>query len=342
MTTSVSWVRRTIEEGSLPANRFPCRARLVSTCQLVPVHGNQTKKSGTEYDWVKVPQYCPTLLNKVPNKGTQGVRERYDAELPPLISIVRHPSRRVILGMKEMAEMEYFPECALLRFFALFCDFLRPSAPGMTAFGKFRVFPGKAGRIHANKKKGQESTFHESRGGCEFSLTLQRNIPNSGKYLAILFRLPGRVPSQEEAVHIQRHMDAWKFMSCPPLPCFEVSALTTWGSTICPPHFRIVVSEDWKAVIWERHTGQICVIWAFAFLSPKCWLLVTFAVRFLKMLVINLFSLVTPSKKIPENWVFCVWSGVLLCRWLQVRKCQNANLRNFLLGGGGSKRWTSI
>ena len=41
----------------------------------------------------------PTLLNKVQNKGTQGVRARYGAELPPFISIVRYPGRPVILGM---------------------------------------------------------------------------------------------------------------------------------------------------------------------------------------------------------------------------------------------------
>ena len=40
----------------------------------------------------------PPLLNKVENKGTQGVRARYDTELPPIISIVRHPGRPVILG----------------------------------------------------------------------------------------------------------------------------------------------------------------------------------------------------------------------------------------------------
>ena len=38
----------------------------------------------------------PTLLNEVQNKGTQGVRARYGAELPPIISIVRYPGRPVI------------------------------------------------------------------------------------------------------------------------------------------------------------------------------------------------------------------------------------------------------
>ena len=67
---------------------------------------------GTEYDQAKVPPYngndppsaprslkallFPALLNKVGNKGTQGVRARYDAELLPIISIVRCPGRPVI------------------------------------------------------------------------------------------------------------------------------------------------------------------------------------------------------------------------------------------------------
>ena len=45
----------------------------------------------------------PPLLNKVENKGTQGVRARYGAELPPFISIVRYPGRPVILGMENHA-----------------------------------------------------------------------------------------------------------------------------------------------------------------------------------------------------------------------------------------------
>ena len=43
----------------------------------------------------------PTLLNEVQNKGRQGVRARYGAELPPIISIVRYPGRPVILGMDQ-------------------------------------------------------------------------------------------------------------------------------------------------------------------------------------------------------------------------------------------------
>ena len=69
----------------------------------------------TEYDRAKVPPYngndppptprrlkallFPPLLNKVQNKGTQGVQARYGAELPPFISIVQYPGRPVIFGM---------------------------------------------------------------------------------------------------------------------------------------------------------------------------------------------------------------------------------------------------
>ena len=42
----------------------------------------------------------PPLSNNVENKGTQGVRARCSAELPPFISIVRCPGRPVILGME--------------------------------------------------------------------------------------------------------------------------------------------------------------------------------------------------------------------------------------------------
>ena len=66
----------------------------------------------TEYDRANVPPHngndpppapgslkrslFPTLLNEVQNKGTQGVRARYGAELPPIISIVRCLGRPVI------------------------------------------------------------------------------------------------------------------------------------------------------------------------------------------------------------------------------------------------------
>ena len=72
----------------------------------------QTLTFDTEYDRAKVPPYngndpppapgslktllFPPLLNNVENKGTQGVRARYGAELPPVISIVRYPGRPVI------------------------------------------------------------------------------------------------------------------------------------------------------------------------------------------------------------------------------------------------------
>ena len=72
----------------------------------------QTPQIDTEYDRANVPLYngndpppapgslkrslFPTLFNEVQNKGTQGVRARYGAELPPIISIVRCPGRPVI------------------------------------------------------------------------------------------------------------------------------------------------------------------------------------------------------------------------------------------------------
>ena len=37
--------------------------------------------------------------HKVQNKGTQGARARYNAELPPFVSVVGHPSRPIIVGM---------------------------------------------------------------------------------------------------------------------------------------------------------------------------------------------------------------------------------------------------
>ena len=70
----------------------------------------------TKYDRAKVPPYngndpppaprtlkalqLPPLLNKVQNKGTQGVQARYGAELPPLNSPLSSTPRPVILGME--------------------------------------------------------------------------------------------------------------------------------------------------------------------------------------------------------------------------------------------------
>ena len=78
----------------------------------------------TEYDQAKVPPYngndpptapgslkallFPPLLNNVGNKGTQGVRARYSAEVPPFISIVRYPGRPAILGMEDFQERQTF------------------------------------------------------------------------------------------------------------------------------------------------------------------------------------------------------------------------------------------
>ena len=70
----------------------------------------------TEHDRAKVPRHNGNdprpapgslkpllslpLLNKVQNKGTQGVQARHGAELPPFISIVQYPGRPVILGVE--------------------------------------------------------------------------------------------------------------------------------------------------------------------------------------------------------------------------------------------------
>ena len=81
---------------------------------------------GPTYDRAKVPLYngndpppapgslktllFPPLLNKVQNKGTQGVRARCGAELPPFISIVLCPGRPVILGMDLQKSLGNFSE----------------------------------------------------------------------------------------------------------------------------------------------------------------------------------------------------------------------------------------
>ena len=89
----------------------PCLQILVSRKSL-RLCWESPHKLGTEYDRAKVRLYngndpppaprslkallFPTLVKKVENKGTKGVRARYDAELPPIISIVRYPGRPVI------------------------------------------------------------------------------------------------------------------------------------------------------------------------------------------------------------------------------------------------------
>ena len=47
------------------------------------------------------------LAETVLNKGTQGLRARYGAELPPFISIVWCPGRPVILGMENSSGLEW-------------------------------------------------------------------------------------------------------------------------------------------------------------------------------------------------------------------------------------------
>ena len=65
---------------------------------IARVRGFQASKGGENPRVVlgRADLLFPPLVNKVQNKGTQGVRARYDAELPPYISIVRCHSRPVI------------------------------------------------------------------------------------------------------------------------------------------------------------------------------------------------------------------------------------------------------
>ena len=100
---------------------------------------------------------------------------------------------------------------------------------------------------------------------------------------------------------------------------------------ICPHHFRTakrVVSEDLRAVILERHSGQIYVIWAFLF--PKYWVLGYFCCGVLKMSFwgpfgdkLGFFGASLQRKK-QKDRAFRVCRGVFLSHWL------NANLRKFL------------
>ena len=80
----------------------------------------KTQKSTPNMTGAKVPPYngkvsplapgslkaplLPPLLNNVENKGTQGVRARYGAELPPLISIVRAPQSSSHIGHGKKAQ----------------------------------------------------------------------------------------------------------------------------------------------------------------------------------------------------------------------------------------------
>ena len=123
----------------------------------------------TEYDQAKVPPYngndpppapgslkallLPPLLNNVENKGTQGVRARYGAELPPFVSIVWCPGRPVILGM------EFLP-----------CMW----TAGVTSLSLISFFraSGVLGGQHFFKRQGIFSLF--SRAPLRLEVTLRR------------------------------------------------------------------------------------------------------------------------------------------------------------------------
>ena len=95
----------------------PGRPDLIYVQFLINYTQYPRDKLDAEYDRAKVPQHngndpspapgslkallFPPLLNKVQNKGTQGVQARYGVELPPFISIVQCPGRPVILGVDE-------------------------------------------------------------------------------------------------------------------------------------------------------------------------------------------------------------------------------------------------
>ena len=97
------------------ARRFATRIGAIRENRFARIDSQKNFRH-TKYDRVKVPPYngndpppapgslkallFPPLLNNVENKGTQGVRARYGAELPPFISIVRYPGCPVMLGME--------------------------------------------------------------------------------------------------------------------------------------------------------------------------------------------------------------------------------------------------
>ena len=99
----------------IDASSVKFSAKSVSSANFSSKSHFQMFPFDTEYDRAKVPPYnrndpppapgslkallFPPLLNNVENKGMQGVRARYGADLPPFISTVRYPGRPVILGM---------------------------------------------------------------------------------------------------------------------------------------------------------------------------------------------------------------------------------------------------
>ena len=161
----------------------------------------------TEYDRAKVPPYngndprpanrlkallFPPLLNKVQNKGMQGVQARYGTELPPFISIVRCPGRPVILGSWEhvrhlrrgcvSSNTLHMPERSLAKVFANHFKIFRLLGPslgpaplqkcvgdfGCTNFGRlsWRIFLGTFSHRNEEKKSGDK--IREKIGGPNY------------------------------------------------------------------------------------------------------------------------------------------------------------------------------
>ena len=125
----------------------------------------------------------PPLFNKVENKGTQGVRARYDTELPPIISIVRHPGRPVILVVdcrpqspKRLEKVEERSQPSqkqpFLQLFAAFFDMIQPflsaGARGprnlfLSAFVGFRKGPKRLRHMASKCSKSQIASDLNSR-----------------------------------------------------------------------------------------------------------------------------------------------------------------------------------
>ena len=69
---------------------------LISTPNMTGRRFHRTMDMILARPWKSKSPSASTLIKQCTNKGTQGVQARYDAELPPIISIVRYPGRPVI------------------------------------------------------------------------------------------------------------------------------------------------------------------------------------------------------------------------------------------------------
>ena len=90
----------------------------------------QWKWSPSSPGSLKALLFPPLLKNKVQNKGTQGLRARYSTELPPFISIVRHPGRPVMLGVDQWMQITLGEDFAIHLFGVLSWELQAWSASG--------------------------------------------------------------------------------------------------------------------------------------------------------------------------------------------------------------------